>query len=322
MSAAQPSATVVKQAIQWMLRLRESGPDQRLQRKCEQWREAHPEHERAWQRVLSLHQDLDLRAIPGAGLALHTLETSERRLHRRQALKLLGGAALIGSASWLSKDLQLLTDWRSDYSTGTGERRSVTLPDGSLLQLNTRSAADLAFDARQRLIRLNHGELMLTCSDAQANGRPLLVQTHDALLEGVNARFTVRQRDDCTQVSVSAGQVALHGPGPSALHWLGSGQHWSIDAHGPRVVEQPDMDAAAWADGLIVTGNMRLADFVAEVARYRPGFLSCSDDVADLRLSGVYRLADTDALLELLPQTLPVRLHQRTRWWVRLERAA
>lgn len=67
---------------------------------------------------------------------------------------------------------------------------------------------------------------------------------------------------------------------------------------------------------------MRLADFLAEVSRYRHGFLSCSDDIADLRLSGVYRLEDPDTLLQLLPQTLPVRLSRRTRWWIRLERVA
>ena len=76
MTAAQPGATAVKQAIQWMLRLRESGNDPALQQQCRQWRTAHHEHEQAWQRVIHLHQDLDLRAVPGAGLALQTLETS------------------------------------------------------------------------------------------------------------------------------------------------------------------------------------------------------------------------------------------------------
>jgi len=94
MTTAAPSAKAVKQAIQWMLRLRESGNSPVLLQQCEQWRSARHEHELAWQRVVHLHQDLDLRAIPGAGVALQTLETSQRRLHRRQALKLLGCAAM------------------------------------------------------------------------------------------------------------------------------------------------------------------------------------------------------------------------------------
>lgn len=158
MTASQPGATAVKQAIQLMLRLRESGHAPALQQECRQWRTAHHEHEQAWQRVIHLHQDLDLRAIPGAGLALQTLETSQRRLHRRQALKLLGGVAMVGTAAWLGKDLDAVNDWTSDYTTGTGERRSFALPDGSQMQLNTRSTVDLAFNDQQRLVRLKRGK--------------------------------------------------------------------------------------------------------------------------------------------------------------------
>lgn len=315
MTAAQPGATAVKQAIQWMLRLRENGHDPALQHQCRQWRSARQEHEQAWQRVMHLHQDLDLRAIPGAGLALQTLETSQRRLQRRQALKLLGGVAMVGTATWLGKDLDAVNAWASDYATGTGERRSVALPDGSLMQLNTRSAVDLAFNDQQRLVRLKQGELMITCSPQH----PLLVQTRDALLEGFEGRFVARQDSDCTRVSVSHGRVAIHRPGNGQLQWIESGQNWRLDAQGAHRLMQVDMDAMAWTEGLIVTRDMRLFDFLAQVSRYRHGYLGCSDDIADLRLSGVFRLEDPEKLLQLLPRTLPVRLRQRTRWWVRVE---
>ena len=315
MTTAQPGATAVKQAIQWMLRLRENGHDPALQHQCRQWRSARQEHEQAWQRVIHLHQDLDLRAVPGAGLALQTLETSQRRLQRRQALKLLGGVAMVGTATWLGKDLDAVNAWASDYATGTGERRSVALPDGSLMQLNTRSAVDLAFNDQQRLVRLKQGELMITCSPQH----PLLVQTRDALLEGFEGRFVARQDSDCTQVSVSHGRVAIHRPGNGQLQWIESGQNWRLDAQGAHRLEQVDMDAMAWTDGLIVTRNMRLFDFLAQVSRYRHGYLGCSEDIADVRLSGVFRLEDPEKLLQLLPRTLPVRLRQRTRWWVRVE---
>ncbi|MDD2059773.1 FecR family protein [Pseudomonas sp. GD03860] len=322
MSVLTPGSRVVKQAIHWMLKLRENGNNPLLQQQCEHWRAAQPEHELAWQRVQSLHQELNLRALPGAGVALQTLENSNQRLHRRQALKLLGGAVILGSAAWLGKDLKALDDWTSDYASGTGERRSFRLPDGSLLQLNTDSAADLAFDSRQRLIRLKRGEMMLTCANDTAHpaGRPLLVQTRHALLEGFDARIVVRQEADCTQVSISQGNLAVHAPG--ALQWFSAGQSVRVDVLGVSLLQQQTMDAGAWVEGLIVTRDMRLAEFLAEIGRYRHGYLSCADDIADLRLSGVFRLQDTDKLLQLLPQTLPVKLSYRTRWWVRLERLA
>ena len=318
MTAARPDAKAVKQAIQWLLRLRESGHEPTLQQQCAQWRSAHHEHEQAWQRVMHLHQDLDLRCVPGAGLALQTLETSQQRLHRRQALKLLGGVVMVGSATWLAKDLDATSAWASDYATGTGERRVLTLPDGSLMQLNSRSAVDLAFSEQQRMVRLKQGELMMTCNARH----PVLVQTRNALLEGFEGRFVAYQDNDCTRVSVTHGKVAVHRPGNGQLLWIESGQNWRLDAQGAHRLAHLGMDPMAWTEGLIVTQDMRLSDFLAQVSRYRHGYLGCSDEVADLRLSGVFRLEDPEQLIQLLPQTLPVRLSQRTRWWVRVERMA
>ncbi|MCE5980107.1 FecR family protein [Pseudomonas sp. JR33AA] len=315
MTVAHPDTKTVRQAIQWMLRLRESGHDPALQQQCAQWRSIHSENEQAWQRVVHLHQDLDLRAIPGAGLALQTLETSQQRLRRRQALKLLGGVVMAGSASWLAKDLDTVSAWASDYATGTGERRVFALPDGSLMQLNTCSAVDLVFNDQQHLVRLKHGELMITCTPRH----PLLVETRDARLEGFEGRFVAYQDSDSTRVSVSHGRVAIHRPGTGRLQWIESGQNWRLDAQGAHRLARMDMDAMAWTEGLIVTQDMRLSNFLAQVNRYRHGYLGCSNEIADLRLSGVFRLEDPEQLLRLLPQTLPVRLRRHTRWWVHVE---
>lgn len=94
-----PRHLVVKQAINWMLRLRNNAGNPRLMQQCDTWRAAHHEHELAWQRVQSLQQELhsNLRAVPGAQVAFDTLENSAQRLGRRQALKLLGGVMLVAA---------------------------------------------------------------------------------------------------------------------------------------------------------------------------------------------------------------------------------
>jgi len=103
------------------------------------------------------------------------------------------------------------------------------------------------------------------------------------------------------------------------MQWIESAQNWRLDAQGAYRLEQVDMDAMAWTEGLLVTRDIRLVDFLAQVSRYRHGYLGCSDDIADLRLSGVFRLEDPEQLLLVLPRTLPVKLRQVTRWWVRVE---
>ncbi|KAF1061133.1 MAG: Protein FecR [Pseudomonas citronellolis] len=183
--------------------------------------------------------------------------------------------------------------------------------------LNTDSALNVRFDARQRLLLLERGEILLsTAHDA----RPLRVRSHEALFEALGTRFVLRQERAETQLSVEQGAVAIapldleHGSTVAE-----AGQRFRVTRHGAQAIEQQSMDSAAWADGMIVTRDMRLADFLAEIGRYRHGHLGCTEAVADLRLSGVYRLDDTDNLLDLLPRTLPVRVLRRTPWWVTVE---
>ena len=324
---SEPHQQVVKQAIHWLLRLRNNAANAKLRQQCDIWRAARPDHELAWQRVLSLHSELSnsMRAVPGAQVAFNTLENSIPGLGRRQAMKWLSGALLMGSAAWLGKDVIGWQQWSADFATSTGERRFFQLPDGTRLELNTDSAVDLDYTPQQRLIKLTRGEIIVTCGgidEGASFDRPLRVQSRYGVYEGVGARFILRHEGDCTRLSVTNGLVVIHSPlgADGQPTHVQAGQSYLVEHQHARLAPPLDMDVGTWADGLIVTRNMRLGDFIKEVGRYRHGYLKCAADIADLRLSGVYRLEDTDKLLAILPQTLPVQLRYRTRWWVTLER--
>ncbi|MCQ9427416.1 DUF4880 domain-containing protein [Pseudomonas sp. LJDD11] len=305
-----PSAQVVRQAIDWSLRLRQPEVDPHLYEQCTQWRSAHADHEQAWQRVQTLSSDLNstFDALPGAGQTFETLENSARQLSRRRTLKLLSGTVLLGSAgSWLARDYPA---WNADFSTGIGQCQSYRLADGSQLQLNTDSVASLAGPGQ---LQLERGELLLDCTT------PVSVAGRHGHFEAQAGRFVIRQEASRSRVSVLQGKLSIHGVGGPVTQ-VAAGQHYWVDTKGVQRLAELDMEAGAWAQGLIVTRNMRLADFLAELGRYRRGYLGCTDDIAGLRLSGVYRLADTDQLLAMLPKTLPVQLNYRTRWWITLQR--
>ncbi|MFJ4142070.1 FecR domain-containing protein [Pseudomonas sp. NPDC089734] len=324
-SRHQPSPQVVKQAIQWSMRLNSASADPRLYRQCEQWRTEHPDHECAWQRIQALSSELShsFQALPGSGAAFEALENSAQRLGRRRALKLLSGVAVLGSAAWVSRETVPWEQWQADFATHVGQRHSYQLQDGTRLQLNTDSAVDQHFTAQQRLITLMRGEILVACgADSQSPApRPLRVQGRHGLFESIGGRFVVRQEQAKTRISVMEGSLVIRSPVSPPVQ-VKAGEHYSITPQHVALLQALDMDAAAWAEGLIVTKDMRLGDFLAEVGRYRRGYLGCADDIADLRLSGVFRLEDTDKLLAVLPQTLPVKLSYRTRWWVSLQRQA
>ncbi|QIE90776.1 FecR family protein [Pseudomonas nitroreducens] len=307
---------MVKQAIQWTLRLN-GNADAELRNACEHWRQANPEHETAWLRVQALNSELaaGYQAVPGARVALETLESSTQRLQRRQALKLLSTFAVGASALWLAREVTPWQRWMADFSTTVGERQRFTLADGSVLQLNTDSAVNVRFDTNQRLLLLERGEILL--STAKDASRPLRVSNRDGLFEALGTRFVLRQDERTTRLSVEEGSVAIAPRVRGQTTAIaGPGQTFEINGDSALLAERSNMDSAAWADGLIVTRDMRLADFLAEIGRYRHGHLHCDESVADLRLSGVFRLDDTNQLLALLPQTLPVRVEKRADWWV------
>ena len=77
----------------------------------------------------------------------------------------------------------------------------------------------------------------------------------------------------------------------------------------------------AWTRGELVADGQPLARFAAELARYRRGFVTCTPEVAQLPLVGVFPLADTDRILRALEATLPVRVRRVLPGWVRLEAA-
>jgi transmembrane sensor len=67
---------------------------------------------------------------------------------------------------------------------------------------------------------------------------------------------------------------------------------------------------------MLPVDGMPLAEFLAELRRYRTGWIDCAPEVASLPISGAFPLADTDRVLAAVADTLPLRLRYRTRYWV------
>ncbi|PHV09131.1 hypothetical protein CSQ96_01140 [Janthinobacterium sp. BJB412] len=325
------SARAAREAAQWLSRLHAGALTAAEQRRCEAWRQSDPEHERAWRRAELVAHKLGL--VPAA-VALPTLrraDSAQRRnaitdsTQRRKAIKtlaLLAGAAPLGWAAWRAAPWD---EWRADVRTASGERRSLTLADGSSVLLNTASALDLRFDGTARRLLLRAGELLLQTAPERA-ARPFLLECAHGVLELFDARLVLRQHEARGRraahgsVAVLRGTVRFRpsaaGPGAAPLT-LAAGQQARFDAHGlSGDIEALAPGAGSWADGVLYAEQMPLADFLAELARYRPGLLRCDPAVAGLRVSGAFQLRDTDKILHALAATLPLHIARHTRFWV------
>ncbi|NGX16044.1 FecR domain-containing protein [Wenzhouxiangella sp. XN24] len=308
---ASGSDTILDEAASWLALAQQRSLDDREAAELEAWRRHSEAHEKAWQAALELQRMFD--GVP-AEIGAEVL--GRHRRDRRAVLKslaVLAFAAPAGYAAWLHAPR--LT---ADYRTATGERHDVTLPDGSRLALNTASAVRLEFSAGERRLVLVEGEIMVSTNpDGARDERAFIVQTRHGTVRALGTRFTVRDLDDGrTRVAVFEHAVAVRPLGAAQAHRLDAGGTLVFDAQQVFPSRGHDETGPAWSRGQLVSRNQRLEDFLAELSRYRPGLLRCDPAVAELRLSGVFQLDDTDRVLELLGETLPVRIERRTPFWV------
>lgn len=317
------SPDVLEQAIAWSVRLHAKGSvDGEVSRALTEWRLASLQHEHAWQAIQASERDLlGARSLPPR-LLLETLEAGSRevQVRRRQVLKLLGLAGVGVGTGWLVSAEAVRMGWRADYATLSGERRSVHLADGTLLHLNTDTAVDVRFDAQERRILLRRGEVLIDTGKDVASGarRRFLVETAEGHLEAIGTRFLVRQNSDSTRLQVEEGAVAVYRDN-HVQHLARAGDACEVQGRGPvQVLPDKGFDHAAWSEGVLAAKQMRLADFLIELSRYRSGWLRCDPAVAELRVSGVFQLAGDDPsthVLEALSASLPVRIDMHTRYW-------
>lgn len=310
-SAEAPVApAIVEQASHWLMLHWDGGLDESQRRAFEAWQAADTEHRRAWQRLEQLQGAL--AAVPASTARQVLRELPDA--HRRQTLKLLGLLLVAGGSGYVAHSQLPWREAMADLRSATGERLQRTLADGSRLSLNSGSAVDILFSARERRIRLLAGELLLDSGHDIAD-RPLIVETAAGEIQALGTRFAVLETDGGSRVDLFEGELELR-PRHAAASHLQAGQRCWFSAARLGEVERADVNAAAWNEGRLVAERMPLGRFLAELSRHRPGVLRCDPVVAALELTGVFPLADTDRVLTALQQSLPIKVHSLTRYWV------
>lgn len=311
MSAQPVTRQVAQQAARWFLCL-QAGASEQQRAACTAWRAAHADHERAWQ--LAARFSAQVQAIP-AGIAHSTLERPAA-LSRRSAVKALGSLVLLGSLGMTLSRSGTLDSMLADAATGVGERRQLTLEDGTLLHLNTDTAVDIHFSATERLLWLRRGEVMLSTGN---DPRPLRLVSAYGSFAPLGTRFAVRQFAAHDLLQVVEGSVAASiRSAPDVPVRIEAGEQALVsDSHVTRVAPGP----LGWVEGVLRVERMPLAAFAAELSRYRRGWLRCAPQVAGVLVSGTFQLNDTDAALAALAMTFPVKVRYVTRYWVTLEPA-
>lgn len=311
---AAPDRKTFEAAASWYVQFQSQTPTAAERQAWQQWLNGDPSHQAAWNQMEQLQRSLG--ALP-QDFTRRALSTSQQR---RQVLKwmlVLGGTGYLG---WNVQQHTPLGNVWADYRTSVGERRRIELADGTRIDLNTRTAIDVIFDGRQRLIRLREGEVLIH-TGKRGGQTPFYVETRQGRIQALGTTFTVRQLPDSTRVGVLEDRVSVApGDQPNHAQLLSAGESADFDRQHVGLNHAYRGSQAAWVDGQLIVLDARLGDVIEDLARYRPGVLQCDLASAHLRVSGTFRLDSTDAVLANLQATLPIQVKYFTRYWVSVKR--
>lgn len=308
------STRVLEEAASWLLAMQDGPLNPDRQDEFDRWRARSADHQRAWKRAERLQA-----CIGGLPPELARCALDRPSLVGRRAM--LRGSALLLMVAPLGCLIWRHPFWHdglaADHVTAIGERRDIALEDGTRITLNTDSALDVRYDARQRLLRLRRGEVYIrTAADTHAPPRPFLVQTDDGRLLALGTRFTVRQRDDHTELAVYEGAVQIHPDGARVVpgaNIVAAGQSARFTRDRIDAVESANESALAWRNGLLIADDMPIDRWAQELARYGRDSIEPDASVRDLRISGTFPIDDIPLALGMLTQTYRLRMGREGR---------
>lgn len=302
--------TVRDDAARWFVRLQEPAVSADEQQRFDAWLNQHPQHRDEFQLLQGLWTAADLLPAP----RLKALaETRPARRERRPLLRYAVAASVLAVALGLGlfSGLNHPGSYSAEFSTVLGERKHVALPDGSVIDLNSRSCLQVHYEKDRRLIELSEGEAMFSVE--HDSSRPFVVEAGSGKITVTGTRFDVRRDVTQTRVAVEQGTVKVQGHDAPDNEFInltaGLGTH--VDAQGKVAAAYAvnPAELTAWRGGKLVFNNARLSEVAAEVSRYREQPLTVSNPgVANLRLTSVFKSDNTDALLKALPNILPVAI--------------
>ena len=200
------------------------------------------------------------------------------------------------------------------YSTGAGERRVVTLADGSQVALDSRSEVRVRYSQNARELTLARGQARFDV--AHDVERPFTVTAGDHKVIAIGTSFNMDLFGPSLLVTLIEGHVVVAST-VGATQIESVAPQIDLDA-GEQVVFSPKappnvahvnlVQTTAWENGEVVFENDTLGTVVTRINRYaRHGAVIADPETSQLRISGVFHTGDIDGFVSTIVAYLPVR---------------
>ncbi len=316
------NAQIRQEAAAWLVELHTESPGQGTRERFADWLRASPEHVRAYLSVATIWHGAAAydrqRQIDVDALIQETVESADLvffsrrvksaavaetpiaseasfcpRLPYRKAVVAAVLLAVAGSAT-------LFWNRKPSYSTAVGEQRTLTLADGSIVELNAASRIRLNFALNERVVELLEGEALFRV--AKDKTRPFIVASANARVRAVGTEFDVNRRTTETVVTVLEGRVAVSEAIPAVPTaqsqgdsvQLAVGEQVAVFKRGAPRKSFSNVDiVTAWTQQQLIFETTPLSDVAEDFNRFNTQKLVMGDaSVAAIKISGNFPALD------------------------------
>lgn len=339
------SPQLLDEASTWFTELTADSTDPAVQADFNAWLRRSPEHVQAYLQISALWENADMLGTRLGGDIKGLVERAQRegnvhpfgravptgatpaptiRPARSSLRSLLAVAASVAVVTLLSVTTVWVYVQRGVYVTDIGEQRSITLDDGSSVELNARSRLKVRFSERERSVELLAGQALFHV--AKDRTRAFVVTSGATQLRAVGTQFDVYRKRSGTIVTVVEGRVAVAGPllpassstnssskNPAEV-LLQAGQQLVVSTTpSANVADLPTPRpanvavATAWTEKKLMFDGVPLREVIEEFNRYNRRQLVIHDpSISEFRLSGVFASTDSARLLDVLRRRFDV----------------
>ena len=315
-AGAIPDSANLGEAAHWLERLRDD-PDARG---FEAWRASDPAHDAAWRQVsaardaaAALADEPDLLALRHETLARATIG---RRPRLRIGGRTIAAGLLLGAGAPLAafgihtlRPASVERPARETFRTGIGQRADVTLPDGSVVTLDTASRIEVAFDGERRKVTLN-GQAWF---DLKPSARPFVIAANGLEMIADAGTFDVRADPGLVRTYAVNGTITLSGRAAQGGAIAASSGHLlSVQANDVAIRKLANpLTFTGWHRGMLQFDDVPVMAAAQELNRYRRRPIRIADGrVANMRISGAFKPAETAAFVDALVTGFPVHVKQ------------
>lgn len=288
---------IYMEALEWFVRMKDEHVSEEDRRAFDDWLAIDPGHAAAYDRANALWSRFDI-----VKPEYERLRTSGR-IGRRGFMVGSLVALVAGSGTYILSQPGLF----ADYKTDVAERRSLTLADGSTVELDGYTALSVRFTDMERRLILHRGQAFFQV--APDRDRPFIVEAAMGNVRALGTAFDIKIMPDLVTVSVTEHSVAVQ-----TLHTdsvvVQSGWQVSYDDKGILSPKQIDLSLVqSWRQDRIVFEDVPLRRVLDELERYRRGRIILMDSsIGDIPATAIFDTKQPENALRIIAETLPVRI--------------